>query len=151
MSTGRLVELEFPARTDYVSLARVVVAAVAGVEEGFSDASVDDLRVAVSEATTNAVEATSAAALGETGAETAQRVGVECRLFDDRVEIQVTNHGHGFDLPAQPQMPELEEEGWLPDGGFGLPLMMLLADEHEFDTHDEGTRVKLVKYIDRVF
>lgn len=144
MSTGRTVELEFPARTDYVSLARAVVAAVAGVEEGFSDASIDDLRVAVSEAATNAVEATNAAA-------TSERVRLECRLFDDRVEVQVTDHGQGFEVPAEPEMPSLDEEGWLPDGGFGLPLMMLLSDEHEFKAHDDGTRVKLVKYIDRLF
>ncbi len=138
------MELEFPARTDYVSLARVVVAAVAGVEIGFSDASIDDLRVAVSEAASNAVEATIAAA-------TSERVRLECRLFDDRVEVQITDHGQGFEAPAEPDMPSLDEEGWLPDGGFGLPLMMLLADEHEFDAHDDGTRVKLVKYVDRIF
>jgi serine/threonine-protein kinase RsbW len=137
------VEIEFPARTDYVSLARVVVAAVAGVETGFSDASIDDLRVAVSEATTNAVEATIAAA-------TSDRVRLECRLLDDRLEVQVTDHGQGFEVPGELTMPELDEEGWLPDGGFGLPLMMLLADEHEFDAHDDGTRVTLVKYVDHV-
>ena len=51
------VVLEIPARPEYVALARQVVAAAAAVEPTFRDERIDDLRIAVSEATTNAIEA----------------------------------------------------------------------------------------------
>ena len=51
------VQLEIPARVDYLVLARQVVAAAAAIEPRFRDERIDDLRVAVSEATTNAIEA----------------------------------------------------------------------------------------------
>ena len=51
------IEIEIPPRPDYVSLVRVVVAAAAELESGLEPPRVDDLRVAVSEATTNAIQA----------------------------------------------------------------------------------------------
>ena len=51
------VVLEIPARPEYLVVARQVVAAAASVEPTFRDERIDDLRIAVSEATTNAIEA----------------------------------------------------------------------------------------------
>jgi anti-sigma regulatory factor (Ser/Thr protein kinase) len=51
------VRLEIPARPEYLGLARQVVAAAAAIEATFRPDRIDDLRVVVSEATTNAIEA----------------------------------------------------------------------------------------------
>ena len=51
------VVLQVPAKTDYVALVRVVLSAAASIDPDSRDDRVDDLRVAVSEAVTNAVEA----------------------------------------------------------------------------------------------
>ncbi|MCB1248865.1 MAG: ATP-binding protein, partial [Acidimicrobiales bacterium] len=51
------VQLEIPARPEYLTLARQVVAAAAALEPTFADERIDDLRIAVSEAATNAIEA----------------------------------------------------------------------------------------------
>ncbi len=46
-----LVELEMPAKPEYLTLARLVVATAASIEPTFRDEKIEDLRVAVSEAT----------------------------------------------------------------------------------------------------
>ena len=51
------IEIELPALPDYVSFVRLVVAAVAELEPSLETSKIDDLRVAVSEAATNAIQA----------------------------------------------------------------------------------------------
>jgi len=69
--TERAVQLEIPAGAEYVALARLVVSAMAAGETQLSDDRIDDLKIAVSEACTNAIEAHDAL-------ETEERVVVEC-------------------------------------------------------------------------
>src|SRR5262245_66534940 len=53
-----VVELEIPARSAYLSLVRLVVdAAVGSLAPGLSVARLDDLKIAVTEACSNAIEA----------------------------------------------------------------------------------------------
>ena len=70
--SDRAVQLEIPAGAEFVALARLVVSAMASAETQLSDDRVDDLKIAVSEACTNAIEAHDAL-------ETEERVLVECR------------------------------------------------------------------------
>ena len=51
------IELRIPARAEYLSLVRAVVAAAASLDPRLADSRIDDLRLVVSEATTNAIEA----------------------------------------------------------------------------------------------
>jgi hypothetical protein len=78
------VELEIPARSAYVSLTRQVVAAIAAVEPRFRTERIDDLRVAVSEATTNAVEA-------HADEEGTGRIRIHCVLDVDGDRITVAD------------------------------------------------------------
>ena len=130
--------LEIPARADYVSLVRVVVAAAAELEPDIDTDRIDDLRVAVSEATTNAIEAHAT-----TG--TDDRIRIQCNLADDQVAVVVHDEGIGFDpaeLPAlpDPHLPDRLEH----ESGLGVSLMQMLADESEITSGDEGTDVRLV-------
>lgn len=136
-----VVELAIPARPAYLSLVRLVVdAAVASLAPGLAAARLDDLKIAVTEACSNAIEAHEAIfAEGP--------VVVRCLVDDDQVTVQVIDHGRGFDpdrvesLPAATDPRRLRHES-----GLGIPLMRTLADEVEFTPGDEGTTVSLTVY-----
>lgn len=140
----REVILEIPARPEYLHLVRQVVAAAAELEPTFRDDRIDDLRLAVSEATTNAVEAH----LDPSGDE---RIVVRANLAEDHIEVEVRDRAGGFgdDATVTPGgMPEPEAEGRLErERGLGLPLMAHLADEAEITSGHGGTSVRLTVYV----
>lgn len=136
---GEIV-LEIPARPDYLQVARAVVAAAAAVEPTFRDERIDDLRVVVSEATTNAIEA-------HADLSSSDRIKIRCNLGDDRIEVEVLDQGAGFEPgrvqgPPDPEHPDRLE--W--ERGLGLPLMREFADETEIRSSEGGTTVRLVVY-----
>ena len=53
MTTG--ITLEIPAKAEYLSLVRAVVVSAAALDPAVKDQRLEDLRLAVSEATTNAI------------------------------------------------------------------------------------------------
>ena len=132
------VVLEIPARPEYLHLARQVVAAAAELEPTFRDERIEDLRLAVSEATTNAVEA-------QLGLDPDERVSIRANLGDDRIEVEVLDRAGGFQAADG---DALGGEGGLHDErGRGLPLMRHLADETEIASLDGGTAVRLTVYV----
>jgi serine/threonine-protein kinase RsbW len=134
------VELEIPARPAYLSLARQVVAAAASVEPTFRDERIDDLRLAVSEATTNAIVA-------HTDLSSDERIRIRCNLADDRIVVEVIDVGLGFDPGAVESAPGADHPDRLEwEHGLGLPLMSELADETEIRSSEGGTEVRLVVY-----
>jgi len=140
---GEIV-LEIPARTEFVSLVRVVVAAAAELEPEMDADRIDDLRVAVSEATTNAIEAHAGSGNHE------DRIRVQCNLADDEVAVVVHDEGLGFDPAAVVELPKPESPARLDfESGLGVHLMRLLADESEIHSGADGTDVRLVVYSSR--
>jgi serine/threonine-protein kinase RsbW len=134
------VELEIPARPEYLSLARQVVAAAAALEPTFRDERIDDLRIAVSEATTNAIEAHADLAH-------ADRIVIRCNLDDDRIEVEVVDQGAGFDQDGVVVVPDATAPDRLDyERGLGIPLMREFADEADITSDEEGTAVRLVVY-----
>lgn len=134
------VRLEIPARADYLGLARQVVAAAAAVEPRFRDERIDDLRVVVSEATTNAIAAHAAFDADE-------RILIRCNLDDERIEVVVLDRAGGFDpqtVDAAPEPTAADRLEW--EHGLGLPLMRTLADETDIQSSSGGTTVRLVVY-----
>ncbi len=132
------IEIEIPARTDYVSLVRLVIAEVAALESSLEPERIDDLRVAVSEATTNAVQAHIRS--GRT-----QSVRVSCRCGDGTVLVKVADQGPGFDVDALPEMPPVENPARLGhESGMGLSLIRELADELSIDSSSAGTELRLL-------
>lgn len=137
---GGVIELEIPARAEYLSLARLVVASAASVEPTFRDERIDDLRIVVSEATTNAIRA-------HADLDGDERILIRCNLDDDRIEVWIEDQGAGFDVDDVPVLPDMADPARLgTEGGFGLPLMRVLADEAEIRSSETGTTVKLVVY-----
>lgn len=137
MSADEVI-LRVPAKSDYVALVRVVLAAAASIDPDSRDDRVDDLRIAVSEAVTNAVEAHRVAG-------TDSRIEVRCLTNDTSVEVTVRDRGPGFDPDAVPLLPDVETpERLLFESGLGLPLMRRLVDRTDIESHDDGTLVRLI-------
>ncbi len=132
------VILRVPAKSDYVALVRVVLAAAAAIDPESRDDRIDDLRVAVSEAVTNAVESHKSAG-------TDSHVEVRCMTMGHQVEVTVRDRGPGFDPDSVPQVPDAESEDRLFfEHGLGIPLMRRLVDKTDIEIGDEGTLVRLV-------
>jgi anti-sigma regulatory factor (Ser/Thr protein kinase) len=136
-----VVELEIPARPAYLSLVRLVVdAAVGALAPGLGGARLDDLKLAVTEACSNAIEA-------HQSSWSDAPVLVRCELNDRTVTVEVVDRGSGFDpgelsaLPAATDPMRLRYES-----GLGIPLMRTLADELVFDAGPGGTTVRLTVY-----
>lgn len=133
-----LVELELPAVAEFVGLARLVVSSLASAHRDLADDRIDDLKIAVSEACTNAIEAHSAA-------ESDDRIIVRCREHDDRLEIEIEDRGPGFEpdeLPEHPPVTDPERLNF--ERGLGIPLIRTLVDEARFDQTAHGMSVTLV-------
>src|SRR5699024_1245096 len=84
------IEMRFPAKAEYVGVIRLSVSGIAN-RMGFSYEDIEDLKVAISEATSNAV----------THAYTAEDEGeitIGFGDFSDRIEIMVADNGRSFDL-----------------------------------------------------
>jgi serine/threonine-protein kinase RsbW len=136
------VVLEIPAKPEYLAVARQVVVAAASVEPAFRDTRLDDLRIAVSEATTNAIAAH--------GPVSDERILIRCNLADDRVEVEVVDRGPGFDPTSTAAAPHPEHPDRLDwEGGLGLPLMRDLTDETEISSGARGTAVRLTVSVPR--
>lgn len=145
MNDDGVVELEIPARPEYLSLARHIIASAAALDPRLRDERIDDLRLLVSEAATNAIEA-----YVHVGG--SDRVLLRCNLADDRVDIEVLDTAGGFDAPGPSLEVASREPGVLddlPERGFGLPLMQMLADETAITSSDGGTTVRLTVYTTR--
>jgi anti-sigma regulatory factor (Ser/Thr protein kinase) len=130
------VEIDIPARTDLVTVVRMIVAAAATAADVFDGDRLDDLRWVTSEAVTNAIEADRRVSANG-------RVRVTLRIDADRVHLRVVDQGGG--LPDLLDVPDMEHpDRLLIEGGFGVPLMQHLSsgDVH-FTSTPEGTTVDL--------
>jgi serine/threonine-protein kinase RsbW len=133
-----IVELLVPARPEYLQLVRAVVGEAAAVDSNLDPERIADLRLAVSEAVTNAIEA-------QVSSGVADRIVVRCNLAAAQIEIEVTDRGTGFDPDHVRSLPDVESPERLEyESGLGLSLMRQLADETSIETGIDGTAVRLV-------
>ena len=140
----RPIELELPPRAEYVALARLVVSSLASANRILTEDRIDDLKLAVSEACTNAIEAHSAAAHPN-------GVVVRCHELADRIEVEITDEGAGFDpedLPEHPPVTDPERLNF--ERGLGIPLIRTLVDEVSFESDTSGTTVRMTVYCEAV-
>lgn len=134
------VELQIPARPEYIGLVRLVVSSLASARRELADDRIDDLKLAVSEACTNAIEAHGAADLSD-------HVLVRWTEGEDRLEVEVEDRGKGFDPDALPEHPPVTDPERLNfERGLGIPLIRTLVDEVAFSPLAEGTLVRLTLF-----
>jgi serine/threonine-protein kinase RsbW len=137
---AELVELQLPARPDVLSLARLVVAAVVSIEPLFDEERIDDLRLALSEACTNAIDAQIRA--GPPAVD--EPITIRCSVDEGRAEIEVRDRGTGFDPGSLAPHPPVSDPARLDfERGLGIPLIRLLSDKVEFRPTPTGTYVTM--------
>src|SRR5574342_579082 len=113
------IEMIIPAKPEYVGVIRLTLSGIAS-RMGFSYEELDDLKIAVSEACTNAVQhAYQNDAHGE--------VIVGFGLYQDRIEIMVADNGDSFDFEQARKglgpYDQHESVEVLREGGLGLYLI----------------------------
>jgi serine/threonine-protein kinase RsbW len=134
------LELVVPARPEYIAMVRLVVASLATARRNLADQRVDDIKLAVSEACTNAIEAHAAAGVDKP-------VTVLVVEGAERIEILIVDHGLGFDpddLLIHPPPNDPERLNF--ERGLGIPLIRTLVDDVEFRSSGEGTTVRMVVF-----
>ncbi len=134
---SKSLELAIPARPEYVAVVRLVVASLAASRRNLAADRIDDLKLAVSEACTNAIEANQVV-----DAEQSAPVLVSCWEAPERFEVCVADSGTGFDpsnLSVHP--PVTDPERLTFERGLGIPLIRSLVDELRFDSTPSGTQV----------
>ena len=136
----RVLELEIPASPEYIAIVRLIVSSLASSRRALADERIDDLKLAVSEACTNAIEAQDANTSGPL-------VTVGVLEDEDRLEVRVADRGPGFDPAALPIHPPVTDPDRLNfERGLGIPLIRSLVDDVTFESTPEGTTVRLTLY-----
>jgi serine/threonine-protein kinase RsbW len=138
MSDREVVRLEIPPRPDHLALVRLVLSGTLAIERPIPERRVEDLRLAVTEACANAVDAHQAS--GDT-----RSIEVAIETSPGRVAVTVTDHAGGFDPEELAPQPSVTNPGRLRhERGLGMSLMRSHVDELEFQPTGDGTAVTLV-------
>jgi serine/threonine-protein kinase RsbW len=128
------VRLTIPARAEYITLCRLALTGIARLRE-LSDELLADLKLALTEAASNSVR-------HAYGDQDAGVVDISYQLFSDRLVIEVTDEGEGFD-PAEAEGNAAE----LSEGGLGIAIIRAIADDVEFGAQPggKGSRLRFEK------
>ena len=130
---GYAVRLSIPAKPEYISLGRLALTGLSRLRP-FPDDVLADLKLALTEACTNSVR--HAYDNGE------GMVEILYELHDDRLVVEVTDTGEGFDHDG----PVVDDGDDLAEGGLGIAIIEALADELEIGRRNGGgSRLRFVK------
>lgn len=134
----RTVRLSFPARAEYVALARLALTGLADIA-GLPPELLADLKLALTEAVSNSVR--------HAYADGAGFVSVAYELSGTRLAVEVVDDGNGFDPERPPQLEGAE----LTEGGLGISIIRTIADELEIQSQSgaRGSRLRFVKRLQR--
>lgn len=134
------IELKVPARPEYVGVVRLLISGVAS-REGFSYEAIEDMKVAVAEACTNAVNH---AYNGEEGT-----IKLECSTYDDRLEIKVIDYGKSFSFSdVEHRLGPVDQStpvDHMYEGGLGLFLIETLMDHVQIN-NEQGIVIMMTKF-----
>ena len=136
------IEMKVPAKPEYVGVVRLTLSGIAS-RMGFTYDAIDDLKVAVSEAITNAVQH---AYRQKEGGE----IVIGFALYENKLETMVADSGRSFDLEKIRREIGPYRSGdteFLREGGLGLYLIESLMDEVKIHQH-EGVTVFMTKFLE---
>jgi serine/threonine-protein kinase RsbW len=128
------VRLTIPARAEYITLCRLALTGIGRLRE-LSDELLADLKLALTEAASNSVR-------HAYGDQDPGVVEISYELFSDKLVIEVTDEGEGFDpVAADVTCDELSE------GGLGIAIIRAIADEVEIGAQPggKGSRLRFEK------
>jgi serine/threonine-protein kinase RsbW len=138
--TESVVRLSFPAKADYLLLARLALSGIAR-ELPVGDELLADLKLALTEACGNAVRhAYVDTDVGD--------VRVVFSVEDERLSMTVADEGTGIRAPDLPDLETDEPSGAL-ESGMGMPIIRAIVDELAVEAGPDGrgTQVRMVKYL----
>jgi serine/threonine-protein kinase RsbW len=137
--SDRVVRLTFPAKPDYLLLARLALSGLAR-ELPLGDELVADLKLAVTEACGNAVRHAYVGTNGD--------VSVIFAIDDSRLVMTVEDSGEGIRAPDSIAEAAMAPTGPL-ESGMGMPIIRAIVDELSVEQGEDGrgTVVRMVKYL----
>lgn len=139
------IEMKLPAKPEYVGVIRLTVSGIAN-RMGFSYEDIDDLKVAISEAATNAVD--HAYQKHESG-----EVRLGFGIYEDRLEVMVADTGKSFDFKESDHKTEPYNKSSsieaMREGGLGLFLIEALMDEVSINNESGGVVIVMTKHLTR--
>lgn len=126
----RVVELEIPARPEFVGIARMAVGALAGIRPGLAYERIDDLRIVVSEACTSAIEM-----MTDGG-----NLHLRCLDGPKTLEVRIGAPGAAFESALPASNPEPDSDN------FRISLIRALVDDAELQSSPGRTELCLVMH-----
>lgn len=137
------IEMKIPAKPNFIGVIRLTLSGIAS-RMGFTYDEIEDLKIATSEACTNAVQHAYKDNQGE--------VKISFGLYENRLEVMVSDSGESCDFDEVRQGLGPYENGqkveFLREGGLGLYLIETLMDEVKIHQH-EGVTVFMTKFLER--
>lgn len=131
------VSARFRPGDDYRPIVRLVTSTAETMDPPLDEERVQDLRLAVTEACANAVEAQQAAGVDDT-------IAVTCIVGEARLHVDVRDHGPGFHPDDVPELPEPDDVARLDhESGLGVHLIRTLSDHSGINGDDDGTLVSM--------
>jgi serine/threonine-protein kinase RsbW len=124
--------MEITSNPDYVSIIRLTTSAVAN-KIGFSADEIEDIKVAISEACTNAIKHSED-----------DKFNIEFKILHNGLNIEIRDNGKGYDnnLIITPDLDKPKENG------LGLFIIQALMDEVSINSKEgEGTIINMTKYL----
>ena len=120
------IKMEIASNPQYVSIVRLTTSGIAN-KVGFCLDDIEGMKVAVSEACTNAIKHSSD-----------NKFSVEYTIFEDGLTIKIVDSGKGYDVDAVDK-PNLKEPK---ESGLGLFIIQSLMDEVDIKSDiDNGASV----------
>ena len=127
-----LISMNMSVNPDFVSVIRLTLSGVAS-RIGFSLDDIEDMKVCVSEACTNAIKHSKK-----------DEFQVKFYVYPDRLTIEVLDEGIGYDVDSLAS-PDLKNPK---TSGLGIFIIKTLMDEVEIKSCDKcGTIIKMTKLV----
>ena len=139
-SLDQAIRLIIPAKPEYISLARLALTGLSRVRE-LDPETLADLKLAITEAASNSVR--------HAYSDGAGTVEVLYDLQPDRLVIEVSDDGEGFDYDydREPAAAAIEDE--LTEGGLGIAIIRAVTDELQIGPRaaGPGSCLRFIKYL----
>ena len=130
--TYETIKMEISANPEYVSIIRLTTSGIAN-KVGFWLDDIEDLKVAISEACTNAIKHS-----------LEDRFTIIYTMIEKGLTIEIIDNGKGYNTKevSEPDLDNLKESG------MGLFIIESLMDKVNVEsTEGKGTSIKMTKYL----
>ena len=130
--TYETIKMEISANPEYVSIIRLTTSGIAN-KVGFCLDDIEDLKVAISEACTNAIKHS-----------LEDRFTIIYTMIENGLTIEIIDNGKGY-VSKEVSEPDLDN---LKESGMGLFIIESLMDEVKIESKEgNGTSIKMTKYL----